>query len=93
MNFAGVRISALVGAGWADVRAKGGHSVRISLEAAQLYCIIARYCSMEEVSPQSPKTPNSQAALQDAIQCSGLLPSAVDAAFKELQVISFFACV
>jgi hypothetical protein len=93
MNFAGVRIAALVGAGWADVRAKGGHSVRISLEAAQIYCIIARNCSTEEISPQSPKTPKSKAALQDAIHCSGLLPSAIDAAFKELQVILFFARV
>ena len=89
MDFAGVRIAALVGAGWADIRTKTGRSVRISLEAAQIYCIISQHCSNEEASPQSPKTPNSKAALQDAIYCSGLLPSAVDAAMKELQVISF----
>ena len=89
VNFAGIRIAALVGAGWADIRTATGQSVRISLEAAQVYCIIAEKCSVDEASPHSPKTPDSKAALQDAIHCSGLPPSAVDAALKELQVISF----
>jgi hypothetical protein len=81
-----VRVAALVGAGWADIRTKGGSSVRISLEAAQIYCIILQKCSTDEASPQSPKTPASKAALTDAIYCSGMLPSAVDAAVSELQV-------
>ena len=60
--------------------------MRISLEAAHIYCIILQMCSVENDSPQSPKTPTSKAALDDAIHSSGLLPSAVDAAIKELQV-------
>jgi hypothetical protein len=86
LKFSGVGVAALVGAGWADIRVKGGSSVRISLEAAHIYCIILQMCSVENDSPQSPKTPTSKAALDDAIHSSGLLPSAVDAAIKELQV-------
>ncbi len=88
LNFSGVGVAALVGAGWADIRVKGGSSVRISLEAAHIYCIILQICSVENDSTQSPQTPTSKAALHDAIHNSGLLPSAVDAALKELQVAS-----
>ena len=87
LNFSGVRVAALVGAGWADIRRKGGSSVvRISLEAAHIYCIILQICSFENDSPQSPQTPASKEALDDASRSSGLLPSALDAALTELQV-------
>ena len=60
--------------------------MRISLEAAHIYCIILQICSFENDSPQSPQTPASKEALDDAIRSSGLLPSALDAALTELQV-------
>ena len=85
LNFAGVKVSALAGAGWADVRVKGDSCVRISLEAAQIYCILLQMSSSEE-SSQSPKTPASKALLKDAIYSCDMLPSAVDAALSELQV-------
>jgi hypothetical protein len=87
LNFAGVRVSALVGVGWADIRVNGDVSLRISLEAAQLFCIVLRIRASDEHSPQSPKTPASKDVLRQAIHSCGMLPSAVDAALSELQVI------
>ncbi len=73
--------------------------MRISLEAAHIYCIILEILTVCPLtgfkicySPQSPQHPASKAALDDAIRSSGLLPSAVDAALTELQV-GFIVCL
>jgi len=87
LNFAGVRVSALVGVGWADIRVNGDVSLRISLEAAQIFCIVLQNRASDEHSPQSPKTPASKDVLKQAIHSCGMLPSAVNAALSELQVI------